>query len=144
MASHSATVAIDASDYAIAASLRQSGHPVAFFFGTLLQSEWHSALEKEAYAIIEALKKWHYLISHHFGLVIDQKSVSFMYNPSTTSQIKNEKIAKWEMRFCFWFARKMLMPFLSMICGSVKVIEDLLKLHKKICVIQISPECYMW
>ena len=47
-------VETDASDSAIAASLRQHGWPVAFFSRTLSKSERkHIAIEKEAYAIIE-------------------------------------------------------------------------------------------
>lgn len=41
------------------ASLRETSHPVAFFSQTLSQLElWHSVIEKEAYAIVEMLKKW--------------------------------------------------------------------------------------
>ena len=51
-------VETDASDHAIAATLNQSGRPVAFFSRTLTGSEQrHSAVEKEAYAIVEALRK---------------------------------------------------------------------------------------
>lgn len=83
-------VETDTSDCAIAASLRQSGHQVAFFSRTNSQLEQqHSVIEKEAYIIVEALKKWqHYLISHHLRLITDQKSVAFMYKPKMTSQIK--------------------------------------------------------
>ncbi|XP_072389424.1 uncharacterized protein [Diabrotica undecimpunctata] len=54
----------DASDFCIAASLSQGGRPVAFFSRTLSKSErHHSSVEKEAYAIVEALRKWrHFLI----------------------------------------------------------------------------------
>jgi len=51
-------VETDASEYAIAATLNQSGRPVAFFSRTLTGSEQrHSSVEKEAYAIVEALRK---------------------------------------------------------------------------------------
>jgi len=61
------TVETDASDFAIA-TLNQDGSPVAFHSRTLSPSEQrHSAVEKEAYAVVEALRKWrHLLIGKHF------------------------------------------------------------------------------
>ena len=50
-------VETNASDSAIAASLRQHGRPVAFFTRILSKSERrHTAIEKEAYAIVEVLQ----------------------------------------------------------------------------------------
>ncbi|KAA3682434.1 uncharacterized protein DEA37_0007583 [Paragonimus westermani] len=55
----SPVVETDASDTAIAATLNQDGQPVAFFSRTLNPSERnHSPVEKEVYAIVEALRKW--------------------------------------------------------------------------------------
>lgn len=81
----------DASDCTIATSLRQFGRPVAFFSRTLSRSERrHSAVEKEAYAIVKSLRRSQcYLISRYFKLITDQKSVTFMLNSKTTSRIKN-------------------------------------------------------
>ena len=72
-------VETDASDFAITATLNQGGRPVAFFSHTLHKSELsHSAVEKEACSIAEAIRYWkHYLMGCHFTLITDQKSVSF-------------------------------------------------------------------
>ena len=92
-------VETDASDIALAASLNQNGRPVAFFSRTLSPSERkHSSIEKEAYAIVECLRKWrHLLIGRHFTLVTDQRSVSFMFDQTHASKVKNEKIQRWRL-----------------------------------------------
>jgi len=73
-------VECDASEVAISATLNQSGRPIAFMSRSLSKSELHySAVEKEATAIIEAVRKWHlFLAGRHFKIVTDHKSVSFM------------------------------------------------------------------
>ena len=49
----------DASDYAIAATLNQNGRPVAFFSRSLSGPELkYPSIEKEAVAIVEAIRKW--------------------------------------------------------------------------------------
>lgn len=102
----SLTVETDASDSAIAATLNQEGRPVAFFSRTLNKSEKnHSAIEKEAQAIVEAIKKWrHYLIGNNFRLVTDQRSVSFIYGNELKGKVKNEKIQRWKLELsCFHY-----------------------------------------
>ena len=99
-------VETDASDYAIAATLNQSGRPVAFVSRALTGSEQrHSSVEKEAYAIVEALRKWrHYLLGNHFTIITDQKSVAFMFDGKNCSKIKNDKIMRWRIDLsCFVF-----------------------------------------
>ncbi|KAG5880239.1 hypothetical protein JTB14_013721 [Gonioctena quinquepunctata] len=68
-------VETDASEYAIAVQLSQDRKPVAFFSSTLTSAEErHSSVEKEAFAIVEALKRWrHFLIGRHFQLITDQR-----------------------------------------------------------------------
>ena len=58
----------------------------------------HPPVEKEAYAIVEALKNWkHYLIGRQFSLITDQRSVSFMFDNKRHGKIKNDKIARWRI-----------------------------------------------
>lgn len=99
-------VETDASSEAIAASLTQNGKPVAFFSRSLTPSEHHhSAIEREACAVIESIRKWrHFLIGKRFQLVTDQQSVRFMFDHKNRGKIKNEKILRWRMELaCFNF-----------------------------------------
>ena len=57
------TVECNASDLAVSATLNQGGHPVVFMSQTLQGSEQHyPTFEKEATAIIEAVRKWSHLL----------------------------------------------------------------------------------
>ena len=71
-------VETDTSEFALSATLNQNGRPVAFFSRTLNKSELkHASVEKEAAAIVEAVRKWrHYLTGKHFTLITNQKSVA--------------------------------------------------------------------
>ncbi|PIK56004.1 hypothetical protein BSL78_07097 [Apostichopus japonicus] len=99
-------VETDASEFEIAGTLNQAGRPVAFFSRTLQGSERrHASVEKEAQAIIEAVRHWrHYLTGKHFVLVTDQKSVKYMFDTNHKGKIKNEKIMRWRMELsCYVF-----------------------------------------
>ena len=94
------TIETDVSDEAIATTLTQDERPVAFFSRTLNEAEKrHSIVEKEAYAIVESIRKWRHFLTHHFNLLTDQRSVSFMFDNKVVSKIKNEKILHWRIEF---------------------------------------------
>lgn len=138
-------VETDASERAIAATLKQNGRPVAFFSKTLSQSELrHAAVEKEAYAIIEAVRKWrHYLMGKYFKLVTDQKSVAFMFNSSTFGKVKNEKILRWRLELsCFNYEivyrpgnQNEAADAFSRYCSATTefTLKKLLDIHEKLC-----------
>ena len=67
----------DASDFAIAATLKQDGRQVAFFSLGLNHNELgHSSVEKEPCSIVGSIRHWgHYLTGKHFTLITDQNSV---------------------------------------------------------------------
>ncbi|XP_059839833.1 uncharacterized protein LOC132401724 isoform X5 [Hypanus sabinus] len=89
----------DTSDFALAATLNQAGRPVAFFSRTLQGPEiQHSAVDKEAQAIVEAIRHWrHYLAGKRFTLLTDQCSVAFMFSNQQLGKIKNDKILRWRI-----------------------------------------------
>ena len=128
----------------MATSLTQNGRPVAFFSRTPTSAEQkHSSVEKEAYAIVEANRKWrHLLLGKHFKLITDQKSVSFMLNPKSKSKIKNEKITRWKLELaCFSYdipyrsgKQNAAADALSRICSSSTTTADkLYGLHEDLC-----------
>lgn len=138
------TVETDASNHSIAATLSQAGRPVAFFARMLNNSELnHSAIEKEAYAIVESLRKWrHFLIGKPFRLITDQRSVSFMFDNKLTSKIKNEKIQRWRLDLASFKYDIVYRPgkqndvadALSRVCATIPMrFEKLRSLHEALC-----------
>ena len=97
-------VETDASDHTLSATLNQKGRPVAFFSRTLTGLELkHSSVEKEAAAIVEAVRKWkHYLTGKHFKLITDQKSVAYMFDTKRHSKIKNDKVMRWRIELSMY------------------------------------------
>ena len=71
-------VETDASNGAALATLNQRGKPVAFYSRSLNKSELNlSSIEKEAMAIVEAVRKWSYLLTGKcFQLITYQRAIS--------------------------------------------------------------------
>ena len=145
----------DASDRTIAATLSQEGRPVAFFSRTLNGAEVkHCSLEKEAYAIVESIRKWSYLLlGRPFTIITDQRSVAFMFSDHA-NKIKNEKVARWRLELMPYKFKIQYRPGTSNVvadafsrqnCNAVETnefpstvepdnaIKDLLELHDTAC-----------
>ncbi|XP_054259409.1 uncharacterized protein LOC128984145 [Macrosteles quadrilineatus] len=148
------TVETDASNHAIGAALTIDDRPVAFFSRTLTNSEQkHSSIEKEAYAIVEALRKWrHYLIGKHFRLITDQRSVAFMFSDRNASKIKNDKIMRWRIELSFYKyeiiyragKENKTADALSRVCSSMEgSLSNLVSLHDALCHPGVS-RMYHW
>ena len=92
-------VETDASDNTLAATLSQDGRPVAFFSRSLKPHERaHSAVEKEASAIIEAVRHWrHFLAGRSFRIITDQQAVSFIFDYKRHGRTKNDKLQRWKI-----------------------------------------------
>ena len=94
------SIETDASENATSARLNQHNRPVAFFSRMLSKNEpRHSSIEKEACAIVEAVRKWaHFLSGRHFTIITGQRSVAFIYSSPNYGKIKNEKMMRWRMQ----------------------------------------------
>ena len=146
----SLVVETDASDVAIAATLNQNGRPLAFFTRTLKDSEKsHPPVEREACAVIEALRKWkHYLIGTHFTIVTDNEPIAFMYGKHT-KKIKNDKILRWRLELSEFSFDTVYRPgsqnqaadALSR-CSATHSLDHLRKLHEALCHPGVSRLCH--
>jgi hypothetical protein len=86
----------DASDKSIGAILMQEGRPISFLSKSLgKQAVEMSTYDKEAMAIIEALKKWkHYLVEATLILRTDQQSLKFMGEQRLVQGIQHKLLVK--------------------------------------------------
>ena len=137
----SLVVETDASDVAIAATLNQNDRPLAFFTRTLRDSEkLYPPVEREACAVIEALRKWkHYLIGTHFTLVTDNEPIAFMYGKHK-KKIKNDKIQRWRLELSEFSFDSVYRPGPQNLaadalsrCSAAHSLEHLKQLHNALC-----------
>lgn len=136
------TIETDASDCALAAVLSQCGRPVAFFSRTLSHAERrHSIVEREAAAIVEAVRKWRdLLVGRKFSIVTDQQAVSYIFNTQLSSRIKNDKLLRWRLElsnYCYEIAYRpgsmnSSADTLSRSCASAQS-QSLKDLHEALC-----------
>ncbi|CAB3993188.1 Hypothetical predicted protein [Paramuricea clavata] len=133
----------DSSDHTLSAILNQQGRPVAFFSRTLNGPELkHSAIEKEAAAIVGAIRKWkHYLTGKHVKLITDQKSVAYMFDTKHHSKIKNDNLMRWRIELSMYNfdiiyrAGEENIPAdaLSRVKSISLTIDKLYELHRSLC-----------
>jgi hypothetical protein len=90
------TLAADSSGSGIGAVLMQEGRPISFLSKTLgPKAATLSTYEKEALAILEALKKWkHYLVSTSVIIRTDQQSLKYIQEQRLAKGIQHKLLVK--------------------------------------------------
>lgn len=86
----------DACGTGLGAVLMQAGKPLAFYSKSLgPKAVAQSIYEKDALAILEALKKWrHYLLGNPLIIKTDQQSLRFITNQRLTEGIQHKLLLK--------------------------------------------------
>jgi hypothetical protein len=86
----------DASGYGLGAVLMQEGKAIAYYSSSLCpKNAALSTYEKEALAIIEALKRWrHYFLGHKLIIKTDQQSLKFMTDQKIVDGIQHKLMVK--------------------------------------------------
>lgn len=86
----------DASGKGIGAVLMQQGRPIFYYSAALCpRNAALSTYEKEALAILEALKRWrHYLLGNNLTIKTDQQSLKFITDQKLTEGIQHKLMMK--------------------------------------------------
>lgn len=86
----------DASGMGIGAAMMQRGRPIAYYSKALgVKSVTLSTYEKEAMAILEALKKWrHYFLGSLLTIKTDKKSLKFITEQKISEGIQHKLMLK--------------------------------------------------
>jgi hypothetical protein len=99
------TLETDACGTGIGAVLMQQGKPIAYFSKTLgIKNAALSTYDKEALAILEALKRWrHYLLDSDLVIKIDQKSLKYITDQKVAEGVQHKlllssSIILWSIR----------------------------------------------
>ena len=134
----------DASDSAISATLNQGERPVTFFSHSLQGSELqYPAVEKEATAIIESIRKWAHLLTRQtFTIITDQRSIPFVLDSRRRTKIKNSKVQQWRIELALFSYTIKCRPgkqntgpdtFSRAFCSSIASQSSLEELHNNLC-----------
>ena len=86
----------DASGHGIGAVIMENGQPIAFFSKTLgPKATAASTYEKEAMAILEALKKWkHYFASSSIIIRTNQLSLKYIHDQRLVEGVQHKLLVK--------------------------------------------------
>lgn len=86
----------DASGKGIGAVLMQGGRPLSYYSSALCpRNAALSTYEKEALAILEALKRWrHYLLGNELVIKTDQQSLKFITDQKITEGVQHKLMMK--------------------------------------------------
>lgn len=89
-------VETDASGTSIGVVLMKEGHPIAYISRHLKEIQLHlSIYENELLTVVFAVQKWrHYLLTRHFVIKTDQKSLKFLLDQRLNTPIQQQWLPK--------------------------------------------------